>query len=204
MTLQALIGTMILAVMVIVMYFLARIAKKRMGIGAGTIKGDALRIVGKKPLDQKSNLFVIEIAGGRHILLAASAEGHVTKLDDISVDEYAAMVDGEAVEAAAKLRPKLKLAMPVLRPGTQAAAAAAVEPDSAVTAASVADVGDVSDVDPDAIVAASLVQAQADDADLAAEAEEQRFATVGESFQLLLGKAKEARAARKEDRASGE
>ncbi|MBC7459953.1 MAG: FliO/MopB family protein [Thermoleophilia bacterium] len=200
MGLQALIGTMILAVMVIVMYFLARIAKKRMGIGAGTIKGDALRIVGKKPLDQKSNLFVIEIAGGRHILLASSAEGHVVKLDDISPDEYAAMVDQETIEAAKAVRPKLKLAMPVLRPGAAPAQPVTGEPDSAVTAATVADVSDVSDVDPDAIVAASLVQAQADDA----EAEEQRFATVGESFQLLLGKAKEARAARKEDRASGE
>lgn len=198
MTLQALIGTMILAVMVVVMYLLARIAKKRMGIGAGTVTGDALKIVGKKPLDQKSNLFVLEIAGGRHILLASSAEGHVTKLDDITPDEYAAMVDQEAVQAA-KAKPKLKLAMPVLRPGT-AAQTAAAERDSSVTAAPVPE---VDEVDPDAIVAASLAQTESADALAEADAEEQRFATVGESFQLLLGKAKEARAARK-DRASGE
>ena len=195
MGLQALIGTMILAVMVIVMYFLARVAKKRMGIGAGTIKGDALRIVGKKPLDQKSNLFVIEIAGGRHILLASSTEGHVVKLDDISPDEYAAMVDQETIEAAKAVRPKLKLAKPTLRPAATADDAEELTPASVQT---------VADVDPDAIVAQAQADAVAAEAETAEADEEQRFATVGESFQLLLGKAKDARAARKNDKASGE
>ncbi|MCW2950265.1 MAG: hypothetical protein JWN41_1278, partial [Thermoleophilia bacterium] len=57
------------------------------------------------------------------------------------------------------------------------------------------------EVDPDALVDAAESAAMAADA---ATAEGQQFATVGESFQLLLGKAKAARSARRDDRASGE
>lgn len=187
MTLQALIGTMILGVMCVVMYLLARVAKRRMGIGAGTVGGDALKIVGKRPLDQKSSLYVVQIAGGRHILLGSGVDGTVTKLDDISAEEYEAMVDQDTL-AAAKARPKLKLAMPTM-PGRS-------------TGPLIGTVGDAGepDVDPDAIAAA----AAHDSIETAAADEEQRFATVGESFQLLLGKAKEARASRKDGRASGE
>lgn len=159
---DAILATAILAGMCGVMWFLARLAKKRMGIGSGVVAQDALRIVGKRPLDQKNALWVVEIAGGRHILLGTSTDGGgVTKLDDISADEYAAMVDQEAQEAATR-RPKLRVAAP----GTTATTT------------------DASDDSSD------------DEA-----ADEQRFATLGESFNHFLGKAKEARTNRK---ASGE
>lgn len=150
---DAILATAILAGMCLLMWFLARLAKKRMGIGSGVITPGSLRIVGKRPLDQKSSLWVIEIAGGRHILIGSS-EGGVAKLDDISAEEYALMLDSD-VEAAAARRPKLR-------------------------------------------VAAS--DANADD-DGEPTTDEQRFATVGETFTNLLGKAKEARTNRK---ASGE
>lgn len=104
---DAILATVILAGMCGLMWLLARIAKKRMGIGSGVVAGDALRIVGKRPLDQKSSLWVVEIAGGRHILLGSGADGTVTKLDDISADEYSHMTEADAPVAA---RPKLRLA----------------------------------------------------------------------------------------------
>jgi hypothetical protein len=132
------------------MWWLARLARKRMGIGAGTVSSNGLRVVGKRPLDQKSALYVIEIAGGRHILVGSSIDGSVTKVDDISAEEYAAMVDEPAARA-----PKLRVAN-----------------------------GDTQD---------------GDDEDGQAPAPPQ-FASVGESFSMLLGKAKSARS----KRASGE
>ncbi len=142
---DAIIATLALGGMCLLMWWLARLARKRMGVGAGTVSASGLRVVGKRPLDQKHSMFVVEIAGGRHILLGASMDGSVSKLDDISPEEYAAMVDEPKA-------PKLRVA--------------------------------TDDEDGDSPVE-----------------EQQRFATVGESFQLLLGKAKDARSSR---RASGD
>jgi flagellar biogenesis protein FliO len=90
---SALVATLALGGLCVLMWFLARLAKKRMGIGAGTVSSNGLRVVGKRPLDQKSALYVIEIAGGRHILVGSSIDGSVSKVDDISPEEYAAMSD---------------------------------------------------------------------------------------------------------------
>ncbi|MCB0879719.1 MAG: flagellar biosynthetic protein FliO [Thermoleophilia bacterium] len=161
---DAIIATLLLGTMCLAMWWLARIAKRRMGVGAGVVSGDGLKVVGKRPLDQKNALYVIEIAGGRHILVGASADGGgISKVDDISADEYAAMV----AEPEPSSRPKLRLA------GRTA------KPDVSSTGAT----------------------EQTGDDDQAAD--EQRFATVGESFNALLGKARDARAARR-DRASGD
>jgi hypothetical protein len=75
------------------MWWLARLAKRRMGVGSGTVSARGLRIVGKRPLDQKHALYVVEIAGGRHILLGASQDGGVSKLDDISPEEFSTMTE---------------------------------------------------------------------------------------------------------------
>ncbi|MCW2927909.1 MAG: hypothetical protein JWM86_1877 [Thermoleophilia bacterium] len=90
---DALIATLALGGMCLLMWWLARLARKRMGVGAGTVTGSGLRVVGKRPLDQRHSLFVVEIAGGRHILVGAGVDGPVTKLDDISPEEFAAMTD---------------------------------------------------------------------------------------------------------------
>jgi hypothetical protein len=157
---DAIIATLVLGGMCVLMWWLARLARKRMGVGAGTVSSAGLRVVGKRPLDQKSALYVVEIAGGRHILLGSSIDGSVSKLDDISPEEFAAMVDVPAE------KPKLRVA-------------------SAVSS-------DASD----------------DDADAAGEGDEPaakpQFASVGESFSHFLGKAKDAREARRDRRASGE
>lgn len=165
MTGDAIIATLALGGMCLLMWWLARLARKRMGIGAGTIAGDGLRVVGKRPLDQKNALYVIEIAGGRHILVGASAEGGgISKVDDITADEYAVMM---ADDAAASKLPKLRVAR-------------STKSESAVE-------------DTEA------VETIGDD-----ESETPQFATVGESFGLLLGKARESRTARRDKRASGE
>ena len=160
---DALIATLVLCGMCGLMWYLARLARKRMGVGAGTVSSNGLRVVGKRPLDQKSALYIVEIAGGRHILLGSSMDGSVTKLDDISPEEFAAMVD----EPKAAKAPKLRVASPVQREGD--------------------DAGEDADADGDE-----------------AEAAQPQFATVGESFSHFLAKAKDARAARRDKRASGE
>jgi flagellar biogenesis protein FliO len=108
---SALVATLALGGLCVVMWFLARLAKKRMGIGAGTVSSNGLRVVGKRPLDQKSALYVVEIAGGRHILIGSSIDGSVSKIDDISLEEFAAMTDEPK---ATKLR--------VAKPGSDAEA----------------------------------------------------------------------------------
>jgi flagellar biogenesis protein FliO len=145
MTSDALIATLALGGLCLLMWWLARLARKRMGLGAGTVSSSGLRVVGKRPLDQKHSLYVVEIAGGRHILVGTSMDGGISKVDDISPDEYARMVDEPAA-------PK------PLRMATS----------------------DATDADPEEPVQ-----------------EQQRFATVGESFGMLLGKARDARANRK-------
>ncbi|MCW2923625.1 MAG: hypothetical protein JWM98_1029 [Thermoleophilia bacterium] len=155
---QAIFATLALAGVCAFMWWLSRLAKRRMGVGAGTVSGSALRVVGKRPLDQKSALFVVEIAGGRHILIGSGADGSVTKVDDISPEEYARMTEDEP----RVVRPKLRVAK------------AAGNDDAAA--------------DDDA----------EDDDDAAAAP--QKFATVGESFGLLLNKAR----SRRDRPASGE
>ncbi len=152
---DAIIATLLLGGMCLAMWYLARLARRRMGVGAGTINGEGLRVVGKRPLDQKHALYVIEIAGGRHIMVGTSMDGGISKVDDITPDEYAAMSndDDRQPPKAAKLR-----------------------------VANDADTEDATDSDDD----------------------EQRFATVGESFQMLLGKARTARGSRANRKASGE
>jgi hypothetical protein len=130
-----------------------------MGVGAGTVSSAGLRVVGKRPLDQKSSLYVVEIAGGRHILLGSSLDGSVTKLDDISPEEFAVMTADETKA------PKLRVASPVSSDDSDGE-----------------DGGDAGE--------APVAQPQ--------------FATVGESFSHFLGKAKDARATRRDKRASGE
>ena len=155
---DAIIATLVLGGMCGLMWYLARLARKRMGVGAGTVSSAGLRVVGKRPLDQKSSLYVVEIAGGRHILLGSSLDGSVTKLDDISPEEFASMVDAPAE------KPKLRVA--------------------------------------------SAVSSDASDDDVDGEADEDaptpQFASVSESFSHFLGKAKDARATRRDRRASGE
>lgn len=145
---DALIATLALGGLCVIMWWLARLARKRMGIGAGTVSGDGLRVVGKRPIDQKHSLYVVEIAGGRHILIGTSMDGGISKLDDISAEEFQYMTnDGQRA-------PSLK----------------------------VASNDDDSDTPHDA-------------------SDEPRFATVGESFNALLSKARDARGSR---RASGD
>lgn len=173
MTGDAIIATLALGVVCLIMWLLARMARKRMGIGAGTVSSEGLRVVGKRPLDQKNALYVIEIAGGRHILVGASAEGGgISKVDDISTDEYAAMTAADATPGKA---PKLRLARSP-KPKTKRDGAG----------------------DGDGV--ATLPTEDLDDADESTP----QFASVGESFGLLLGKARDSRSARRDKRASGE
>lgn len=129
---DAIIATLVLGGMCMLMWWLARLAKRRMGVGAGTVSSSGLRVVGKRPLDQKSALYVVEIAGGRHILLGASMDGSVTKLDDISPDEFASMTADEP-----KPTPKLRVASAVSSDDSRDDATADDEADDAPQFASV-------------------------------------------------------------------
>jgi flagellar biogenesis protein FliO len=162
---DAIIATLVLAAVCVLMWWLARLARKRMGVGSGTVSSTGLRVVGKRPLDQKSALYVVEIAGGRHILLGAGVDGTVTKLDDISLEEYEEMTADEPRAPRARLRVA----------------------SSSPSAPHLAGGRDDEDEDDDE-----------------ASGAQQQFASVGESFTHLLGKAKDARAARRDRRASGE
>lgn len=170
---SAIVPTLILVGMCGLMWGLARIAKRRMGVGSGNITGDAIRVVGKRPLDQKHALWVVEIAGGRHILLGTGTDGAVSKLDDISADEFAAMNEEEAPKAAPKLR--LARIAGAATPSTTKGPLVTVK----TQAEAAADAGDTTDIDG---------------LDVGDEAEEARFATVSESFQHFLGKARSKRA----------
>jgi flagellar biogenesis protein FliO len=167
---EAIFATAILAGMCLLMWFLARVAKKRMGVGSGVVSTGALRVVGKKPLDQKSTLWVVEV-GGRHLLLGSGHDGSVAKLDDISADEFAVMTEDDAVSS----RPKLRLALAKVATNGGSSTSAKGEGTDALSTSTDAD--------------APENDGESDD--------EQRFATVGESFNLLLGKARDARANRK-------
>lgn len=180
---EAIVATLILGAMCLLMWWLARLAKRRMGVGAGTVAGSGLRVVGKRPLDQKSALYVIEIAGGRHIIIGASIDGSVSKIDDITPEEYAIMSADEARGA----RPKLRIA----GRGGAKANDGVVEAEAGARA-----------------IEAAIDGADADTAATPSSAEDgeatPQFATVGESFSNLLGRAKDARSARRDRRASGE
>jgi len=175
MTKEAILATAVLGGMCLLMWALARVAKRRMGVGSGTISMNSLRVVGKRPLDQKASIYVVEIAGGRHILLGAGSEGTVTKLDDISAEEFALMSEEQPV--ATPIAARLRMAG---RPSLKAA--------PTVAAVTTAPTGE------DAIN-----MSESDTTDEAA-----KFATVGESFTHFLGKAKQARDDKRDRRASGE
>lgn len=129
----------ILLAMVLVMYGLSRMARKRLGMGAGTLPQSALKVVGKRTLEPRKSLYVVDL-GGRYILVG-TGENQVSLVDHITAEEFAAMAD----------EPE-----PVPRPRLRVARNGAAETD----------------------------------ADLAATGTDQRFATVGESFAHLLGKAR--------------
>lgn len=170
-------ATLALAGMCFLMWFLARLAKRRLGVGAGTISPNALKIVSKKPLDQRSSLWIVEV-GGRHILLGSSLDGGVSKLDDISDAEWEQM-SAPVVEGPTPLQAVRRIASAGMGRGGSGDVAAIAG-------------GSADDDDPGALEGTEGPHEQA---------EEQRFATVGESFQHLL---KKARSARSGSRASGD
>lgn len=134
----ALLGpSIVMVALVIGMWLLTRMARRRFGVGAGTLAPDQLRIVGKRTLEPRKALYVVEL-GNRYVLVGA-AENSLSLIDHISAEEFAEM--SEVAEQAAT-GPVIG---PILRRG---------RPD--------------------------------DDSD----AEERQFATVGESFALLLDKAR--------------
>lgn len=189
---QAILATGALGVMCVIMYLLSRIARRRLGVGSGTVAPDAVRVVGKKPLDQKSALWIVEV-GGRHLLLGTGSDGSVSKLDDISDEQFARMRTDEG-DGGGTAGAVVSGAADRLRRTLRAVPAA----DAAVVAAGGEDdvEGDAAGTVADEVGAAGATTSPATVDDEPAVAEEQRFATVGESFSHLLGKAREARGRR--------
>lgn len=88
---SALTMTAVLLGLVIGMYWLAAVARKRLGVGAGTVTSDALRVVGKRMLEPRKALYVVEI-GDRYVLVG-TAENSVSLIDHITADEFERMTD---------------------------------------------------------------------------------------------------------------
>lgn len=154
----------ILLLMVIGMYWLSRIARNRLGMGAGTLPPTALKIVGKRMLEPRKSLYVVELAG-RYVLVG-SAENSITMLDRITPDEFAAMacVDDESDEGEA---PRTALRNGLLRLVNARGASAPIDSD-----------------------AAEIESVFDEESDVPAPVREQRMATVGEGFTHLLSKAR--------------
>lgn len=165
---DALWATLILAAMCGLMYWAAQIARKRLGIGAGTIGPEALKVVGKRQLDPKKAIYIVEI-GDRYVLLGA-AESSVSMLDHVTPEEFASMlpVDDAPVRKIRSL-PKPKNAL-----GYQQASAS-----------------DDHDVDDDVELTEVGVSPAAGDES------EREFMTPKESFKYLMAKARDARSDRK-------
>ena len=132
----------ILLGMVLAMYWLSRLARKRLGVGAGTLSGSSLKVVGKRTLEPRKSLYVVEI-GNRYILVG-TGEQSINLIDRISAEEYEQMVADETASDSPRLR----------------------------------------------IARSSTALEASDDEQLAATGSEPQFATVGESFSLLLAKAR--------------
>ena len=85
--------------LVALMYAAAAYARKKLGLGANVVAPDALKIVGKRTLDAKKALYVVEV--GERYILVGTAENSVNMIDHITADEFASMTNAAAVEAAA-------------------------------------------------------------------------------------------------------
>jgi len=150
--------------LVAVTWYFSKLAKRKLGLGAGTVAPSQLKVVGKRILEPKKSLYVIEI-GDRYVLVGTSENG-VSLIDHITAEEF----DGMSQKADAKVainKTALARRFGINTNTNTAAASLATDTEAAPTA---------------------------DNAD--APIDEPRFATVGESFTMLLGKARTARAAR--------
>lgn len=136
---QMLITSIGFAGMIGFMWWLTAQARKKLGVGRGTVTPESLRVVGKRVLEGRKALFVVEVAD-RYVLLGTS-EDSISLLDHITADEFALMSETQDAK----------------------------EPRD----------NDFIEMDFDT-----------DNENLGRPVEPQRFATVGESFSMLLGKAK--------------
>ena len=71
------------------LWYAASQVRKRTNIGAGTVGPNALPIVGKRMLDQRKGLYVVQVAD-RYLLLGTS-ETTVGLIDHITAEEFAMM-----------------------------------------------------------------------------------------------------------------
>jgi flagellar biogenesis protein FliO len=167
MTFKIIMPTVILVGIIVAMWLMARFARSRLGIGAGTVTPGALKVVGRKQLEPRKSLYVVQIAD-RYILVG-TGEQSVNLIDRISADEFALMSDEVEVASPAK-----------------------------TFRTSPADEAEAGDMDADAD--APAIDSPVTPDQLASHlAEQQRFATVGESFSWLLNRAKTNRTAKKSE-----
>jgi flagellar biogenesis protein FliO len=98
----------ILVMMILGMYWMAGLARKRLGMGSGTLPVSALKVVGKRQLEARKALYVVEL-GDRYVLVG-TGEHQVNFIDHISSDEYAAMLQTDESEATDSNTARLRLA----------------------------------------------------------------------------------------------
>lgn len=84
-----LVSTLVLVAVILGLYACIRLVRGKLGVAQKTVAPEALKIVGKKNLDQRKQLYVVEV-GDRYLLLGAT-EGSINLLDRLSSDEFAAL-----------------------------------------------------------------------------------------------------------------
>lgn len=93
---QLLLFPLLMLGMVFALYAAARWLRGRLGLAAGTVSTESLKVVGKRVLEPRKSLYVVEV-GERYILVGA-AENSLTMIDHISAEEFASMAEPAAVE----------------------------------------------------------------------------------------------------------
>lgn len=86
---QLVVYTLGLGLVVTVLYLIARLARARLGLGAGTISMGSLKVVGKRQLEPRKSLYMVEIAD-RYVLVGTSDQS-VSLIDHVTAEEFAAM-----------------------------------------------------------------------------------------------------------------
>lgn len=84
-------ATFVLLGVILGMYACIRFVRNRLGISSKTVAPDALKIVGKRNLDQRKQLYVVEV--GERYLLVGTAENSISLIDHISAEEFAGMTN---------------------------------------------------------------------------------------------------------------
>lgn len=177
---------------VLLLFVGARVLRSKVGIGAGTLDASSIRIVGKRSLEPRKSLFVVEV--GERYILVGTGENSVQMLDHITAEEFALMQEKSEETIRAK-RESMTAGFSGLSEGASklvrrfsAAQTDAIGENEFVAAPAAQNAAPTQQVVSEEVAAAKAV--------VSAEKTSQ-FMSVGESLRFFTGKAKAARGKRR-------